>query len=139
MTIASSPLGVSLACLSCHDGTIAVDEIINVPNSFVGTPTPGDNIADCAGCHGPGHSSGFDFSATNLGQDLSNEHPISITYDPTADPDFNAAGSVTGAGLPLPSGRVECSSCHEPHSAQWRPFLQMDNANSAMCLTCHIK
>ncbi len=140
MTIASSPLGVSLACLSCHDGTIAVDEIINVPNAFSGTPGGGDNIADCAGCHsGSSPPGGFDFSATNMGQDLSNDHPISITYDPGADPDFNPAGSVEGAGLPLPSGRVECSSCHEPHSAQWRPFLQISNANSAMCTTCHIK
>ncbi|MFQ5825387.1 MAG: hypothetical protein ACE5JB_15200, partial [bacterium] len=30
MDIASNPQGVSLACLSCHDNTIALDQIINI-------------------------------------------------------------------------------------------------------------
>jgi hypothetical protein len=31
--IGISPRGVSLACLSCHDGTIALDALVNAPNS----------------------------------------------------------------------------------------------------------
>jgi cytochrome c553 len=32
-TLTSGPKGVSLACLSCHDGTIALDALINAPGS----------------------------------------------------------------------------------------------------------
>jgi cytochrome c553 len=31
--VASQPQGVSLACLSCHDGTIGIDALINAPGS----------------------------------------------------------------------------------------------------------
>ena len=33
MAVETSPQGVSLACLSCHDGTIGLDVIINRPNA----------------------------------------------------------------------------------------------------------
>lgn len=138
MPIAGSPQGASLACLSCHDGTIGVDEVLNYPSGFDPTTvTPGlATIAGCEGCHAGG-AGGFNFDNTNLGQDLSNDHPISITYSPALDPNFNAAGAVTGAGVPLPDGDVECSSCHNPHSAEWPSFLRLSNDNSALCLTCH--
>ena len=39
MTI-GAPSGVSLVCLSCHDGTIGIDVITNTPNSFtIGSAT----------------------------------------------------------------------------------------------------
>ncbi len=141
MTIEASPMGVSLACLSCHDGTIAIDVIINPPNSYTGPDPDGSaTIDECAGCHtGNNPPGGLDFTYVNLTTDLSDDHPISVNYDPTADPDFNPAADVEAAGLPLPNGQVQCNSCHNPHSAQFRPFLRIDNAASAMCNTCHIK
>ena len=33
MSVAASPQGVSLACLSCHDGTVGLDVIVNRPNA----------------------------------------------------------------------------------------------------------
>ncbi len=33
---------------------------------------------------------------------------------------------------------VECSSCHDPHSAN-TTFLRIDNVGSSVCLTCHAK
>lgn len=140
MPIGGAPTGTSLACLSCHDGTIGVDEVINYPLAFDPADAVGGTITNCAGCHqGSNPPGGFDFSNTLMGTDLSDDHPISLTYTPSADPGkFQPAGSVEGAGLPLPDGEVQCASCHNPHSAQWRPFLRMDNADSAMCLTCHI-
>ena len=69
MDALEAPVGsVSLACLSCHDGTQAMDVMINVPGSGMGTGT------------GTG---GFEMSGTpvpNLGTDLSNDHPVSMQY-----------------------------------------------------------
>ncbi len=125
MAVDAAPTGVSMACLSCHDGTIGLDVVTNVPNSYtgaaaVGTAMPAGRIA-------------------NLGTDLRNDHPISVTYDVTADPAFNPVASVAAAGLVLYSGKVQCGSCHNPHTAANRPFLRTSNAGSNLCLTCHIK
>ena len=119
MDIAGGPQGVSLACLSCHDGTIAVD-------SF------------------GGNSSGTSWVSGSalIGTDLSSLHPVSVTYDTTKDPDFNNKTSVVAAGLVLygdHKDQVECGSCHNPHDPTNQPFLRISNAGSALCLTCHNK
>jgi predicted CXXCH cytochrome family protein len=70
---------VSLACLTCHDGTQARDAVINAPGSGLGTSPLGTLGTMPVGI-------------TNLGTDLTNDHPIGIQYSgfgatPT-DPDF---------------------------------------------------
>ena len=37
-----------------------------------------------------------------------------------------------------PQPFVECASCHDPHTER-STFLRVSNANSAVCLACHIK
>ncbi len=65
-----APVGsVSLACLSCHDGSQAMDVMINAPGSD-GYNAAGANFA------GGVAMTGF----PKLGTDLSNDHPISIQY-----------------------------------------------------------
>lgn len=130
MTVASSPQGVSLACLSCHDGTIGLDVIINRPNADT-TLAPKNGTM-------PANAGQF---FANLGTDLRNDHPVSVTYSTTADPAFNApdANNRINGELPLYSGRVECGSCHNPHNTTNPPFLRKANAGSALCTTCHIK
>ena len=32
---------------------------------------------------------------------------------------------------------VECASCHDPHQCETESFLRIDNAGSALCLSCH--
>ena len=93
---AEAPVGsVSLACLSCHDGTQAMDVVVNVPGSGgwnpLGTEIDGTAIGPISGI-GP---------IPNLTKDLRDDHPISIQYagggcssaDPACttlgDPDFN--------------------------------------------------
>ncbi|MBI5170039.1 MAG: cytochrome c3 family protein [Candidatus Eisenbacteria bacterium] len=125
MTVDSQPTGVSLACLSCHDGTVGLDVIVNTPNSYTG--------GAAVGTHMPSNI------LPNLGTDLRNDHPVSVTYDPTADTYFRSAASVHAAGLQLYGGKVQCGSCHNPHTAANRPFLRISNAGSSLCLTCHIK
>lgn len=127
MTVAASPQGVSLACLSCHDGTVGLDVVINPPNSYTGPAPSGTETLP------PG--------LTNLETDLRNDHPISVTYNTADDPAFNApdATGKIGGALPLYSGRVECGSCHNPHTTQNSPFLRLANTGSTLCKTCHIK
>lgn len=131
MTMETQPVTVSLACLSCHDGTTAFDSLLNFPGS--GSTNPGDWVWN------NGWNTIQSTSTSYMGTDLSNDHPISITYDPTADTDFyDAVGNYVN-GLPLYDGRVECGSCHNPHDDQYGTFLRVDNAGSALCLKCHKK
>jgi predicted CXXCH cytochrome family protein len=76
---------------------------------------------------------------TNLGTDLRNDHPVSVTFDNTADTKFHTAAEIEAAGLQFYNGKVQCGSCHNPHTAENRPFLRVSNNGSALCLTCHIK
>ena len=86
---------VSAACLSCHDGTTAIDTFINAPGSgtaktgtYTWTGTPDGKMP----------ASGI----TNIGDDLRNDHPIGVPYcggfttgTTCRDPDFNAVASGT--------------------------------------------
>lgn len=128
MVIAGAPAGVSLACLSCHDGTVAADSLIKFPNS--------SNIAD--------NSTGTFSLGDSLGTDLSDDHPISLTYNVTLDTDFIAPDPLTNTvnGLQLfgaGGDQVECGTCHSVHDNTNEPFLRVSNAASALCLSCHIK
>ncbi|MFQ5865946.1 MAG: hypothetical protein ACE5IW_12030, partial [bacterium] len=95
MDVASSPQGVSLACLSCHDNTIALDQIINIPPSAFGSDPSGTTIEACGTqCHvGDNPVAGINFEGTVIDTDLGNDHPISITYDPSKDPNFHPASN----------------------------------------------
>lgn len=101
-----------MACLSCHDGTVALDLLVNKPG-VAGWIDPTDPTLG-----GNNNRIGFVFNrsgATNtfpttdengdpnvrlLGTDLRDDHPVSIVY-PTignTDPKFNAPSSTRGAG-----------------------------------------
>lgn len=125
-TMATAPGSVSLACLSCHDGTVALD-------SFGGV-TGGTNIT----------------GSTLLSKDLSNDHPISFSYQSSitgGDTELKATTELSG--LPgggsiaddlLFTGNMECASCHDVHNTPGiAGLLVKANTASALCLTCHIK
>lgn len=78
---------VSIACLSCHDGSQAMDTIINAPGSGL----TGD-AAWLAGTWAGANQLGGKLqvgAVTNLGKDLTNDHPIGIQY---------CGGGLSGAG-----------------------------------------
>lgn len=124
---------VSKTCLSCHDGTVALDSY--------------------------GGKSGSTFIAArgNFGIDLRNDHPISIQYDATSagadgelvDPstDGDTDPSTVGAAAPyLPlyqdgaTYQVECATCHDVHNKTTELYmLYKTNSGSALCTTCHQK
>ena len=132
MVIGGTPGQVSLACLSCHDGTIGIDVITNPPNGSAAV-----SIGTTIGTLYPSGPNAL----KNLGTDLRNDHPIGITFS-TLDAAYNTQGSIVTAGLKFfgtSANQVECATCHNPHSSANPPFLRRSNAASALCLTCHIK
>jgi hypothetical protein len=126
----AQPAGSSKLCLSCHDGTLAINSVnvlggqvnVSIPLSGAG---PGNTMPA-----GEGVQTGF---TRNLGTDLSNDHPISMTYDTTLanadgemlDPAVEEHIAIRSPGLrpPVPleatgpggSGQVQCGTCHDPH------------------------
>lgn len=76
---------VSIACLSCHDGTQALDNVLNAPGSGGFTSGAGARIA---GVTWTSESGNLDTNTgqlvgtaiTNMGVDLQNDHPVGIQY-----------------------------------------------------------
>ncbi len=157
----------SLICMSCHDGSISVNHLINVPNDRT-TPIetlfnndPDTEIIDLFG--GVGSRIGAAPGNTSGTGDLTDDHPISFSYsDVLADPAYGVGGSkenelrtvlaattYKGEGIRFfgTNDRVECSSCHDPHvdyvsginSNNYTPFLIRPNTGSDLCLSCHNK
>lgn len=119
-------------CLSCHDGTVAI-------NSFnrVSTINPTTNMT------GAGTGGTIGSRSSNLGTDLSNDHPINFTYDSnlaTTDGGLVAPGSLVG--VKLFDNKVQCASCHDPHTskdASGKGLVRVSMNSSALCTSCHIK
>ena len=135
----ASPSERSRLCLSCHGGTVGLDNITNRPNTYTGPGPANSMIDDCEGCHSGGNpAAGLDWEGVWFRDDMRNQHPFSIVYDPSRRPgQFKAAIGNQVNGLPLFNGKVECATCHEPHSERYRYFLRQSNAGNALCLACH--
>lgn len=133
------PTGGSRLCLSCHDGTIGLDDVLQAPAGFSGRGPFRETLQRCTTCHSGGDPEGdFDFSRLWFRpDDLRRQHPISVLYDASRNPNFAPASAVQGAGLVLENGRVQCATCHEPHTARYRPFLRIPNTNRSLCFVCH--
>lgn len=68
---------VSLACLSCHDGTQAMDSTVNAPGQGLGST---GYIGTTAQWSGANQLDGKMLGIAKVGNDLSNDHPIGIPY-----------------------------------------------------------
>lgn len=136
MTAKAAPEGVSMACLSCHDGATAYNALAS------GTLTGG-----AAGPMGATNAKAVGATGGAGNGKLGDDHPISINYDPTADTAFKAAVSGKVGALPLfravgaggAGTQVECATCHSVHDETNVPFLRVANTGSALCTTCHSK
>ncbi|MBI4593002.1 MAG: cytochrome c3 family protein [Candidatus Rokubacteria bacterium] len=149
-TMDAQPTGVSQACLSCHDGTIAFDALRNLPGpgGFSNAPAKaGVTTWTFAGTTDKKMPAG---GITNIGTDLTNDHPVSMDYSTAKSPSSTdgtsgsvgfktPTGDVFSNGVRLYSGKVQCGSCHDPHRSNTNVFLRVSNDGSALCLTCHKK
>jgi predicted CXXCH cytochrome family protein len=130
--------GISANCLSCHDGTVGYNSLLNRPGSGAGTGTSGTLMTGW----------------NALGTDLSNDHPVHLVYNTSdlTDADLNPATlvgtkvGVTSGGHTIPlygttvaNAYLECGSCHDPHDNTAGTFLRFSNSGSAVCKTCHTK
>lgn len=123
--VVGQPVGVSKLCLSCHDGTVALDSFGGATGTTMIT------------------------GGALVGTNLSDNHPISFTYDTslaTLDGGlFNPSAALSGLGGTIAAdmlfgGKLECGSCHDVHNgAGLANLLIKTNAGSALCLTCHDK
>ncbi len=107
----------SLVCLSCHDGTVASDVY--------------------AGAHAMKWS---DLSAGGVppGRTRVINHPVGVRY-PEGRRDYHSQAAVERDGrVRLPEGRIQCTTCHDPHNSANHPgMLVMSNERSRLCLACH--
>ncbi len=133
MAIGSS----SLLCLSCHDGSVAVNSYGNTSQLPESQSTGSTFIA-------PAYQIGKD-------QYLGNHHPIGFNYDAVqaGDTEIRAADvafltsttsvrdHLSGAGNSL----MECNTCHSVHNKgnTGERLLWRSDQNSELCLTCHDK
>ena len=119
------PDGAAMLCLSCHDGTIALGEVLSRPS-----PIPFVNGVTVMP---PGNA--------NLSTDLSDDHPVSFHYSATlAAEDGELADPATLTGpVRLENEQLQCTACHDPHRNPFSDFLTVSTLQSELCAYCHQK
>jgi predicted CXXCH cytochrome family protein len=122
-----APADSSKLCLSCHDGTVALGNIAD-----------GSTIPFLQGSQATIPAS----SPSNLykGIGLAANHPLAFKPANTLETQKPPAKDAVRLD---PDGRVQCTTCHDPHNEYIDPtvgkFLVESNVRSALCLTCHTK
>lgn len=132
-----TPGSTSLLCLSCHDGSTAVNSYGNAAQR-TGSMSTGSTLISTSYVIGQGRY-------------LGNHHPIGFDYDAVqaADVEIRDASvamltptdfvrdHLYGAGNTL----MECGSCHDVHNTgnTGEALLWRSDQNSELCLTCHDK
>ena len=117
------PDGTSMLCLSCHDGTVALGSILSrsaVSNFQSGITTMPAGLS-------------------NLSTNLRNDHPVSFLYTASLAMADGQLKPPSGINPPvsLENGKVQCTSCHDPHKNLFFNFLVETTQNSELCNSCH--
>ena len=117
------PDGASVLCLSCHDGTIALGNVLSrsMDIDFTGgitTMPPGSK---------------------NMSTDLSDDHPISFLYNSALAASDGQLKDPSAISHPvsLENNKVQCTSCHDPHNNLYSDFLLVTTQFSELCFRCH--
>jgi len=128
------PMMTDKLCLSCHDGTVALDSFGNKTGTA------------------------FVSGANLIGTDLTVHHPSSIVFDAALagqkrlllnNPDSMVV--TIGAGTLAKQGTItavmlnsnhqlQCSGCHDVHNtynATTDKLLKISNAGNSICFACH--
>ncbi|MGE5651575.1 MAG: cytochrome c3 family protein, partial [Bacillota bacterium] len=139
------PAGSSLLCLSCHDGMVALGNVNVLRGQSASITLNNTNSGNMP--TGVGAQTGF---TRVIGTDLSNDHPISITYNSdltTADNRGVAAAEELRRlddSQRYPSGdpAAGTSSVIGMRSSGVKPLLPLEGtgkngAGQVQCTTCH--
>ncbi len=141
----SRPNDISLLCLSCHDGTMAVDRVVHTPKTWNSGEdmslhmrlSASSDLNSCGKCHDG--SVAHDMAQKAIGTNLRDDHPISIRYAglDLDIPGFKTADSLQGFdnGVKLYDGNIECATCHDIHNPDSPKLLRTDGEK--LCITCH--
>src|ERR1041385_5448375 len=120
------PDGSSRLCLICHDGTVALGMVSSRTTTI----------------QMQGGTTTLPLGPSNLGIDLSGDHPISFVYDDNVaslDNTVKFPGTIDRRLKLDHFHKMQCVTCHNPHDDQYGSFLVMDNTGSALCLGCHVE
>lgn len=156
--IPGQPAGVSLACLSCHDGTVAINQSISGISGTAEFIDPGAQIGP--DLHNT-HPISFDYTTVLATSDGGLENPATykigdpkprLTVSTPPVPLSWSGTSLTGKTIKqamLVGDKMECSSCHDIHrivgSSPTSGILakisgvDSDLRGSLLCRTCHVK
>lgn len=122
--LVGQPTGASKLCLSCHDGTVALGMV----------RSRADRIPMLGGVvNMPG-------GKANLGTRLSDDHPVSFSYDAalvSQNGHLKDPATLAGDVRLDHSGQVQCTSCHDPHHDDNGDFLNVDGKYGELCVNCH--
>jgi predicted CXXCH cytochrome family protein len=135
---------VSMACLSCHDGTQAMDTVLNAPGSGGYDPNGarmGGGLTWAAGGT-VDTTTGKMTSSTvaMLGTDLSNDHPVGMLYanqpgTTVYDADFHQAAQVSGKNLFYLETGVGNPTARDKSDLVL--YSRSDSKGYVECATCH--
>lgn len=117
------PDGTSILCLSCHDGTIALGSVIS--RATISAFQAGITTMPAG--------------LSNLNTNLKNDHPVSFLYTASlamADGQLRPPSNILPP-VALENGKVQCTSCHDPHKNMISNFLVATTQNSNLCNSCH--
>lgn len=104
---ATAPVGsVSIACLSCHDGTQAMNTVINAPGSGGYNATGGTWAGTWTGTTATASPVGSLSNAgiVNIGTDLKNDHPVGIQY---AGGGYLSSANTSGTNVDATGTKVD--------------------------------
>jgi predicted CXXCH cytochrome family protein len=137
-TTVIQPGANSQTCLSCHDGVVAVGAVLNGTVSVLTRATVLDGAGKIL-------TTAAGYIGTNLGDD----HPVGVVYRSVGAPlagltnNVNATtGKVNGQEWKIYGGgdgvgRVECGSCHDPHTTVAANFPFLKDTLISICSDCH--
>lgn len=155
----------SLLCLGCHDGKTAMNvlhassasgttdagasypagsKLMTANGALLEVKMPATGLWNpLLEAYDPTFALGTSQGAT-AGDNLTDDHPIGFSYSAayaqeTSGGLNNYVGMDSSIRFYGPTKKVECTTCHDPHTDTFARFLVKSNDGSALCLTCHNK
>ena len=130
---------VSNLCLSCHDGTVAVNSWYEVQAGTNFQPLPQGTLF---------------MAEDHTVRDLSKQHPVNFTYPDSTTaanigilPSANTSSIDGNGNVPLFAGKMQCATCHDAHAGpssgahlffRTFPSTPAQTTTGSFCVYCHL-